>query len=114
MKELPLPEELRKRTFDLCLFSPTELVIIEAKVQQPFHSDQIAFLKQDIIRVSDLLKGHNVKVSALLLCSQTYLDNLKKYGNPELLEDYKTVTWGSLYDHFQISIFKDAEEGRKK
>jgi hypothetical protein len=114
LKEKKLPEELRKRTFDLCLFSATDIIIIEAKVQQPFHPDQINFLKQDIIRVKDLLEEHHVTVSSLLLCSQTYLKNLDKFGDPEMLKDYEKKTWSDLYNHFQNPIFKDAEEKYKK
>jgi len=115
LKGKNLPEELRKRTFDLCLFSPTDIIIIEAKVQQPFHSDQIEFLKQDIGRISDLLnEPTQVAVSALILCSQTYLNNLSKYGDPEMLKDYKKITWSDLFNHFQNPIFKDAEEKYKK
>lgn len=114
LKELPLPEDLRKRTFDLCLFSLTEVIIIEAKVQQPFHSDQIEFLKKDVIRITELLKDSHIAVFPLLLCSQTYLANLKKFGNVEMLNGLSKITWADLYNRFQNEKFDDAEKKYKQ
>ena len=51
-KKKKLPEKLRKRTFDLCLFSDNHIIIIEAKVQQGFKGDQLnsfIFLKRNTI-----------------------------------------------------------------
>jgi hypothetical protein len=113
LQKLQLPEELRKRTFDLCLFSATDIIIIEAKVQQPFHSDQIDFLRQDVIRITESLKDSHINVFPLLLCSQTYLDNLDKFGNPYMLDGLNKITWADLYTRFKNSKFDDAEKRYK-
>ncbi|MGD8305983.1 MAG: hypothetical protein PVF17_04960 [Ignavibacteria bacterium] len=115
--EKELPKELRKRTFDLVLFSDTEIIIIEAKVQQPFKKAQIKNLKSDIKRLGKLLKEHGVKIKPLLLCSKKYYDNFnKKHKNKEktFLSGFKHITWQQLFVKFEKEIFLLAEKLYKK
>jgi len=117
-KEFPNTEKplknLRKRTFDLVLFSESDIIIIEAKVQQPFKKEQIKELKNDVKNLLKLLEAHDVNIAPLLLCSQKYLNNLKKYGDSQLLKGLKTITWNDLFVKYDKEIFSVAEDKYKK
>ena len=97
------PLHSQKRTFDLCLFSTQQIVIIEAKAQQGFDSDpgqKVSFL-EDKTAVFDLTKSHDVKEVLLLgLASSKYLTNEKKSAllnsdQPLQLFD-GLITWSDL------------------
>ena len=88
-----------KRTFDLCLFSKSEMVIIEAKVQQGFSRKQIEEMKQDKKLVKNLLEDFNypvIKVETILLFSSEYKPR------EESIIKYPFITWENL----NLSPFK--------
>jgi len=72
-----------KRTFDLCLFSDDELVIIEAKAYQGLSSDQNNDFENDEVQIEALfqyLKKKNFthqipKVKLIILASSKYFDS---------------------------------------
>ena len=49
-----LPKFPEKRTFDLCLFSEDEILIIEAKAQQGLESEQCDTFKNDVENIKEL------------------------------------------------------------
>jgi len=105
-----LPEELRKRTFDLCLFSNNHIIIIEAKVQQGFKGEQLNSFIEDEKRLTKLLKNHNVKISKILLYSHKYKFDINKFKlttkNPKFYE----ITWKDLYKEYKNPVFNEADE----
>ena len=108
-----LPEELRKRTFDLCLFSETDIIIIEAKVQQPFKKKQINDLREDVVILEEMLIADSVKITPLLLGSETFFKNLEgKYGKgvETFITGIKFITWEKLYQKYQLDFLKVAED----
>jgi len=117
LKELALPEELRKRTFDLCLFSQSDIIIIEAKVQQPFKKNQINDLREDVVILEELLIADKVKITPLLLGSKRFFNNLEdKHGKSvtAFITGIKFITWEKLYQKYQKEFLKVAEEKYKK
>ncbi|MCB0786574.1 MAG: hypothetical protein KDC02_20500 [Flavobacteriales bacterium] len=67
-----------KRTFDLALFHPEHLIIMEAKAQQGLTSKQLSVFSKDRRDIEALLEAMNAevpKVHLLLLAQQRYLDS---------------------------------------
>ena len=62
----------RKRTFDLCLFSATQLIIIEAKVCEGLDSDQLGAFEQDRTKVRQLLTVDTPEVLLVGLWANSY------------------------------------------
>ena len=89
-----------KRTFDLCLFSDEQIIIIEAKVQQGFNAHQIKSFVEDKTAVQGILKdtNENIRVDIVGLCSSTYLSNLEKHGKCAILDpfDGHIITWKEI------------------
>ena len=69
--------DLRKRTFDLCLFSEKCIIIIEAKAHQGFDNNQMKYFDEDLIQIKKLLgKNSNVETKLLGLISNKYKPNV--------------------------------------
>ena len=109
-----LPEKLRKRTFDLCLFSNNHIIIIEAKVQQGFKGDQLDSFINDEIRLTKLLKNNNVKISKVLLYSSEYKFDINKFNLKEKNPNFYEITWKDLYKRYKNPIFDEADKKYKK
>ncbi|MCB9190283.1 MAG: hypothetical protein H6602_01270 [Flavobacteriales bacterium] len=60
-----------KRTFDLCLFSDEQLIVIEAKVQQGFNSDQLRSFEEDRKLIKALHREEEIDVKIIGLFSDT-------------------------------------------
>lgn len=109
-------KDLRKRTFDLVLFSEFDIIIIEAKVQQPFKEKQIKELRNDLKTMKKLL-GENINVHAALLAANQFFVNLeKKHTTLEnsFLSGFKFFTWANLFSKFKLHSFNEAEKRYKK
>lgn len=98
-----------KRTFDLCLFSKNDIVIIEAKAQQSFESDgsQEESFQRDKKLVKDLTRTN---VTLLGLASSKYLTPQKKKS---LLTTVKAANepvfsgllcWSDLSEYFSNDL----------
>ena len=99
-----------KRTFDLCLFSDSDIVIVEAKVYEPFKVDQCRVFGGDIQAVKAVLE-HDVRVHLLALASSKYLNNYKTYGRQSTLEVFHDrISWKMLSEHFAEPLFKQADD----
>lgn len=110
-----------KRTFDLCLFSEKEIIIIEAKAEEGFTLKQFGEFKSDKNRVKELLSVYSknksvddIKVKLLLLYSSLY-----KPRNEKIVK-YPFITWDQLksFDENNSKYFERADilygEKRKK
>lgn len=107
-----------KRTFDLCLFSPNDIVIIEAKAQAAFESRQLEYFTNDKLDVLQALRDvgrdpSNVRVTLLGLASSQYFANARKYGRgrriPIELDGH--FSWGELDATFMPHpMFRRAEQ----
>ena len=90
-----------KRTYDLCLLSNENIVIIEAKAQQSFSSEQLSELKRDKENVEKLMETQRYKVNVhlILLHSSRYQPR----------NDMHKITWLDIYKEYNKNeIFKRA------
>lgn len=106
-----------KRTFDLCLFSEKRIIIIEAKAQQGFKTNQNEEFLNDISQMMGLLKknSNNFNVSVIALASSIYFENVKKHGNglPAVFQG-NYFSWKDIYESFsRRSIFEYADKSYK-
>jgi len=91
-----------KRTFDLCLFSKDQIVIIEAKVQQGFSRAQIKEIIEDEQKVTELVKYFtktDIKTDTILLYSSKYSPR------EDMIKKYPYITWKDL----SASLFNNRE-----
>lgn len=80
---------LQKRTFDLCLFSCTHLILNEAKVDQKYNKEQLKYLRNDEKDVNIILgdEAKDFEVNSLLLNSsnkEKVIDGFNKFSWKEL------------------------------
>ena len=97
-----------KRTFDLCLFSEEEIVILEAKAQQPFESRQVEHFCTDRAEVKKITGVKTVWLAGLASSKYKPTDGVeKKLDGPmmkwrdlaEIYEDDKILARADeLYD----------------
>jgi hypothetical protein len=81
-----------KRTFDLCLFAPNVVIVIEAKGFECFSSKQNAEFEKDRGRLKKLL-GPDVQVHLVALASSTYVGS-DRLGEKTLAPfDGHHLTW---------------------
>ena len=98
-----------KRTFDLCLFSNDQIVIIEAKTDQKFKDDQLTDFNKDDGFIKQILKdiNSNVKVITILLSSSGDQKDITGFKD-------KRIFWNQLSELYKNKIFDRAEELGKK
>lgn len=98
-----------KRTFDMCLFGPSQVVILEAKAHQemPFAEAQRA--RQDAKNLT-LMLGLRNRATLVALVSSRYLENHNKYSRKKPLCSFDTVlTWAALAQEYQNRFFERAD-----
>lgn len=97
-----------KRTFDLCLFSPTDIVVIEAKAQGGFESEQNGEFAKDRVNIPRVLAEAGYvdsppHVSIVALASSVYFRNVVKYGAtrsiPEVFDGH--FSWREVHESFE-------------
>ncbi len=99
-----------KRTFDLCLFSNKQIVIIEAKADQKFNDQQLDDLREDVNvylkRILDKF-GSNIEFDSILLSSS---------GDEKEIPDFKNkrIYWNQLREFYKNKIYDRAESLGKK
>ncbi len=96
---------LGKRTFDLCLFSETKIIIIEAKAQQGFDNDQMDSFIDDKERLLPKLIGNNIDIKLIGLISSEYHPVDKTRDNFNAIIDWKKI-WKSYPN--QLYLVADA------
>jgi len=105
-----------KRTFDLCLFSPEDIVIIEAKAQQRFEKKQLGDLAEDkrtLVQgaLCHCKKGNtNPRVIVLGLASSKYFENMKRYKRPISEVFDSCFSWKDLKSFSDCPSFLRADE----
>ena len=109
-----------KRTFDLCLFAPSDIVIIEAKAAEAFEGEPNETFerdRRDVLRaIADA--GHdaaNVRVSVIALASSRYFTNVEKYGAgiPKVFDGH--FSWKDLHETFAArELFARADSVYKR
>ncbi len=107
----------KKRTFDLCLFSEDVIIVIEAKVQQPFKKEQIEYIEKDKYLIPKFLQREgSLEVKTIALASSTYYDNHKNFGHQELLKPFDAkISWVDVFSGFhQDRVFSRANDIYKK
>ncbi|MBX4272096.1 hypothetical protein [Clostridium estertheticum] len=99
-----------KRTFDLCLFSEKRIIIIEAKVQQPFEYRDIIKYTNDKTAIQRLI-GTGVEVELVALASSIYFINHKRFGKQSTLSAFDgLLAWKELYEYFGNKRFDLADK----
>lgn len=98
-----------KRTFDLCMFGPTQVVIIEAKAQQEMPLAEAERAKQDAVDVASVL-GLREPAKLVALVSSEYLENHCQNSREKPLHRFDTVlTWATLAVEYNSTIFGRAD-----
>lgn len=87
-----------KRTFDLCLFSEGAIVIIEAKVCEPFDAGQNVDFARDKRLINKLPGLENLAVHIVALATSEYFINAGKHGRKGTLEVFENrhLTWSHI------------------
>ncbi len=99
-----------KRTFDLCLFSPNTIIIIEAKVDQQFDAEQNKTFVEDAKKVRQLLAVDTLKVYLIALASSKYYEADMGNGNGKALQPFNgRISWLDMYQKYGDEILKQAE-----
>jgi len=109
------PSKLIKRTFDLCLFSENEIIIIEAKAHEPFNKNQFEDFENDESNIKEIFKFLKVKnppkVYFVVLASSKYYSSpsftLAKGVAKEFLLTAKVadtlISWKQIADHHHFN-----------
>ncbi len=99
-----------KRTFDLCLFSPNTIIIIEAKVDQPFDAEQNKVFAEDAKKIRKLLKNETIKIYLVALASSKYFRADTNNGNGNSLLPFDGhISWSDMYQKYGNAILSQAE-----
>jgi len=101
----------QKRTFDLCLFLKDEIIIIEAKAQQGFSTNQLKEFNDDRALITALLgadKGVNIKIIGLYSSEYKPKKNLNYNESDNTSGKKKTlnyfdgeITWKEIQEKYQ-------------
>ncbi len=90
-----------KRTFDLCLFSPDTIIVIEAKAYEPLDVEQNQTFKKDAKDIRDLLNDQNLKVYLIALASSKYFEAETKHDNGCALQVFDGhISWADTFDKY--------------
>lgn len=97
-----------KRTFDLCLFGETQLIVIEAKVFEPFKTQQNEEIERDKERLRLLPGLKHLQMAVVALASSRYFHNARIYGRSATLSVFDgTVSWAQAAEKYQHpSLFR--------
>lgn len=99
-----------KRTFDLCIFSENKVIVIEAKAQQGFETNQLQSFEEDRELIK-LLLGKNLEVSLVGLHSSRYSPSISTQAFFNACVD-----WSQLYNIYnqEFPILLNADNLYKK
>lgn len=102
--------DLRKRTFDLCLFSEKCIILLEAKAHQGFDNDQMDSFNDDLVQIKRLLGNKSsVETKLLGLTSNRYTPSKQTKDRFEAV-----INWMELFDVYPNDIFRKANETYRK
>ena len=98
-----------KRTFDFCLFGERHVVVIEAKVYQPFSPKQNCEFDQDKERLCKLPGLEHVSTAVVALASSRYFENAKLHGWPETLSGFDgQISWAQVAGRYPHPMLRRA------
>lgn len=103
-----------QRAFDLCLFGERAIVVIEAKVFEPFSPAQnrVFGLDREHIRKLPGMAGIDVKLVAL--ASATYFHNQGKFGREDTLRVFDgRISWGCMAAAYSDDLLAQADRTYK-
>jgi hypothetical protein len=99
-----------KRTFDLCLFSSNAIIIIEAKVDQPFDTEQNKVFAEDSKKIRQLLGNEKLNIYLVALASSKYYKADANNGSGDALRPFNGhISWSDMYQKYGDEIFNQAE-----
>lgn len=99
-----------KRTFDLCLFAPEAMVIIEAKCFEDFSTKQNKEFEKDPARVRQLLGRPDLPVYLVALASSHYLGSRRlRAGTLDAFEGHH-LSWKQAAAKFEDPRLALADE----
>lgn len=106
-RQNPYPE---KRTFDLCLFSEHNIVIIEAKVCEKFHGKQLNDMLSDVNLIKELL-DKELNIHTLLLVQSKYVEskNFLRTQKNRTAFPY-AISWKEMDELYPSDVFERADE----
>ncbi len=94
-----------QRAFDLCLFGENAIVVIEAKVFEPFSLAQNKVFGLDKDHIKRLPGLKNIDVRLVALASSRYFDNQAKYGHNGTLEMFDgVVSWEHMAEAYSSDL----------
>lgn len=100
-----------KRTFDLCLFGSKAILIIEAKVYQPFNKKQSATFARDSEDILKLLKSENLKVFLVALASSRYLASHPQVASGQATWPFHgQISWADAYEEYGDALLQQADD----
>ena len=99
---------LGKRTFDLCLFSEKKMIIIEAKAQQGFSTEQLQYFTNDINQLKELI-SNCPEIVLVGLASSRYSP---KKETREVF--HSLLNWKQLYEIYKETQFLQADNVFRK
>jgi hypothetical protein len=100
-----------KRTFDLCLFGPRTIIIIEAKAFEGFNSTQNRDFAKDAARIGELPGLKDIKVVLVALASSKYYKAMEKYGDEETLAFFNgRISWAQVFEKYQDKLLLQADQ----
>lgn len=87
-----------KRTFDLCLFGERDIVVIEAKVCEPFSAAQNKAFEDDFQSMGKLPGMAGIRLHLVALASSRYFSNARKHGLAGTLDVFQNqhISWADV------------------
>ncbi len=101
----------QKRTFDLCLFSEESIVVLEAKVCEPFDPSQNEEFRRDEEALKSVLGKPKLHVKTVALASSKYFANARRFGHPGTLDvfDGRFLTWNAVAERYPDPLLARAD-----
>jgi len=103
-----------QRAFDMCLFSEKAIVIIEAKVFEPFKTKQNQEFAKDKANIKQLPGLGGIEVRLLALASSVYFANQAEHGVKSTLEMFDgRLTWAQAEEVYGGGLLAQADRTYK-
>ena len=100
----------QKRTFDLCLFGESAVMVIEAKVRETFKPVQCADFARDAERIRTLEGMEKLDIRLVALASTRYFTNQPKHS-PEALRVFDgQVSWLQAAHRYDDPLLWQADQ----
>lgn len=99
-----------KRTFDLCLFGESAIIVIEAKVCEAFDAEQNQDFGRDKDRIRSLPGLGKLDVRVVALAASGYFANAKKQCWPGTLDVFDgRVSWSQIAKKYPDKLLDQAD-----